>query len=396
MGVRLSTPHTAAMPSPDPRHVTAVSLATMVAAIAPVHLFGALAPDIQAEFGFGDAEQGYAVAAYFAVSALLSSWGGALSDRLGPTPALRLGTTMAGIGTIGVLLASSYGLVVVALCVAGIGNAINQPSNNTFISGGVPVHRRGFALGIKQAAIPTSTGLAGLALPTIAVSLGWQAAYVGAAALAGAAIVAMPQVAAPVKPPEIRVRYRPSPRVWRVAVGAAFGAAAVSNIGAFLVRTLEDAGFDRTTAGVVQVVGSIALITSRVGWGALMDRRAHDRFRFATGLLVIGAFAYPMVGSGNTVLAICGALMAYGFGWSWPGIVHLGTVEQNPATTGAASGVVQAGMFVGAMTGPAVFGVLADTHGFGWAWLMAAGASSIAAGLMSTASAKAGIDEARR
>jgi MFS family permease len=380
------------MPTPDPRHVTAVSLATMVAAIAPVHLFGALAPDIQGEFGFGDAQQGYAVAAYFAVSALLSSWGGALSDRLGPTPALRLGTTMAGVGTIGVLLASSYAGVVLALCVAGVGNAINQPSNNTFISGGVPVRHRGFALGIKQAAIPTSTGLAGLALPTIAVSLGWRAAYVGAAALAGAAIIAMPQVAAPVKAPDVRVRYRPSPRVWRVAVGAAFGAAAVSNIGAFLVRTLEDAGFDRTTAGIVQVAGSLALISSRVGWGALMDRRSYDRFRFATVLLVIGAFAYPMIGTGHTILAVCGALLAYGFGWSWPGIVHLGTVEQNPATTGASSGVVQAGMFVGAMTGPAAFGIIADTHGFGWAWLMAAGLSAAAALLMSTASAQTGVE----
>ena len=72
----------------------------MVAAIAPVHLFGALAPDIQEQFGFGDARQGFAVAAYFAVSAALSSWGGALSDRLGPSPALRFGTAMAGIGTI--------------------------------------------------------------------------------------------------------------------------------------------------------------------------------------------------------------------------------------------------------------------------------------------------------
>jgi len=379
------------MSAPDPRHVTAVSLATMVAAIAPVHLFGALAPDIQAEFGFGDAEQGYAVAAYFAVSALLSSWGGALSDRLGPTPALRFGTAMAGVGTVGMLFAGSYAWVVVALCVAGVGNAVNQPSNNTFISGGVPPHRRGFALGIKQAAIPTSTGLAGLALPTIAVSLGWQAAYVGAAALAGAAIIAMPQVPAPVKPPDIRIRYRPSPRVWRVAIGAAFGAAAVSNIGAFLVRTLEEAGFDRTTAGLVQVAGSIALISSRVGWGALMDHRDYDRFRFATVLLMVGAFAYPMIGSGQTVLAVCGALLAYGFGWSWPGIVHLGTVEQNPATTGAASGVVQAGMFVGAMTGPAVFGVLADTHGFGFAWLMVAALSAAASALMSTASAKTGV-----
>ncbi len=160
------------MPSRDPRRVTALSVATIVAAIAPVHLFGALAPDIQEEFGFGDAEQGFAIAAYFTVSAVLSSWGGALSDRWGPSAALRTGTGFALIGAAGVVVAPSYGVIVVALCIAAIGNAINQPSNNTFISGGVPPHHRGLAIGIKQSAIPTSTGLAGLALPTIAVSLG--------------------------------------------------------------------------------------------------------------------------------------------------------------------------------------------------------------------------------
>lgn len=376
------------MLSPDPRRVTAVSLATMVAAIAPVHLFGALAPDIQDAFGFGDTRQGLAVACYFAVSAGLSSWGGALSDRWGPSPALRFGTAMALVGTLGVAVAPSYGYIVAALCVAAVGNAINQPSNNTYIAGGVPVHRRGLALGIKQAAIPTSTGLAGLALPTIAVSLGWEAAYVGAAVLGAVAILAMPVVEPPVVAPVERVRYRPTPRVWRVAIGAAFGAAAVSNIGAFLVRTLEEAGFSRSTAGAVQVIGSIALISSRVGWGAMMDKRTTDRFRFATGLLVIGAFAYPLIGTGHGTLAVVGAVLAYAFGWSWPGIVHLGTVEQNPETTGAASGVVQAGMFTGAMTGPALFGLIAESQGFIWAWLMASAFSAAAAVLMSTASGK--------
>jgi len=74
-------------PAVDPRRVTAVSLATMVAAIAPVHLVGALAPEIQDDLGFGDAEQGLAIGAFFAVSALFSSWGGALTDRIGPSPA---------------------------------------------------------------------------------------------------------------------------------------------------------------------------------------------------------------------------------------------------------------------------------------------------------------------
>jgi MFS family permease len=378
------------MPKPDPRRVTAVSLATMVAAIAPVHLFGALAPDFQEAFSFGDAEQGYAVAAYFAVSALLSKWGGGLSDRFGPSPTLRFGTAMAGIGVIGIILAPSYGFVVAALCVAAVGNAINQPSNNTFITSGVPAHRRGLALGIKQAAIPTSTGLAGLALPTIAVSLGWEAAYVGAAILAAVAILAMPYVEPLVAAPAIRQRYRPSPLMWRVAIGAAFGAGAVSNIGAFLVRTLEEAGFSSGLAGTIQVVGSVALISSRVGWGAVMDRRSVNRFGFATVLLLLGTLAYPLIATGNSALVVIGALMAYGFGWSWPGVVHLATVEHNPTATGAASGVVQGGMFTGAMIGPAVFGVLADVHGFGWAWLFVAALSGVAAIMMAAAAATVG------
>ncbi|GJM37566.1 MAG: MFS transporter [Acidimicrobiales bacterium] len=362
----------------------------MVAAIAPLHLFGALAPDIQEEFGFGDAEQGYAIAAFFAVSALLSSWGGALSDRWGPSKALRSGTALALAGAVGVVFAPSYGVVVIALCVAAIGNAINQPSNNTFISGGVPLHRRGLAMGIKQSAIPTSTGLAGLALPTIAVSLGWEAAYVGAALLAGAAILAIPHVDPPVAAPATRTRYRPSPLMLRVAIGAGFGAMAIANIGTFLVRSLTDAGFSRTLAGTVQVVGSVALITSRVGWGALMDRHSDwNRFAFAAGLLVLGTAAFPMIATGHDVVAVVGALLAYGFGWSWPGVVHLATVEHNPDATGAASGVLQASMFVGAMTGPALFGVVADAHSFGWAWMMVCGFSAVAAAMMSAAALRA-------
>jgi fucose permease len=108
-----------------------------------------------------------------------------------------------------------------------------------------------------------------------------------------------------------------------------------------------------------------------------MDRLPIDRFRFAAGLLGVGALAYPLLATGRHGAMIVGALLAYAAGWSWPGVVHLGTIESNPAATGAASGVVQAGMFTGAMTGPALFGVIADLHGFDWAWLLSCGCSAL-------------------
>lgn len=370
------------MPRPDPRRVTAVSLATMVAGIAPVHLLGALAPDIQDELGFGERGQGFAVAAFFAVSAALSSWGGGLSDRVGPTRALRVGTLAAGAGAAIAIGAPSYAVIVVALGVTAVGNAINQPSNNTFIAGGVPTHRRGLALGIKQSAIPTSTGLAGLALPTLAATLGWRWAFGFAAALAAVAVLALPEVRAPATT-EVRTgRFRPSKNTWLIAVGSAAGAAAVASIGAFLVSSLEDDGWGRTAAGLVQVGGSVLLISTRIGWGALMDRLGIDRFAFAAALLAVGALAYPLIAVDQRPVAVVGALLAYGAGWSWPGVVHLGTVEGHPAATGAASGVVQGGMFTGAMIGPALFGLLADGPGFAAAWALSSGFSALAAVLL--------------
>lgn len=372
----------------DPRRITAVSLTTMVAAIAPVHLIGALAPEMQEDLGFDDAAQGVAIGVFFAVSAVLTSWGGALTDRIGPSPALRAAALASAVGASIVLVSPGYAVLVVGLAVAALGNAVSQPGNNTFIAGGIREGRRGLALGIKQAAIPTSTGLAGLALPTLAITVGWRWAYVAAVALAVVAMFSIPTIEPPVPRHEQRGGFRPSRSLTLIAVGSAAGAASVASIGAFLVRSARDAGFSDTGAGLLQVGGSVLLVGTRVGWGWLMDREDIDRFRFAAGLLGLGAIAYPLLATGRQGPMIVGALLAYGAGWSWPGVVHLGTVESNPSNTGAASGVVQAGMFTGATIGPALFGPLADRQGFGWAWMLSAAFSATAMGLIALGAAR--------
>ena len=43
-----------------------------------------------------------------------------------------------------------------------------------------------------------------------------------------------------------------------------------------------------------------------------------------------------------------------------------------------AAGWGEAGMFTGAMIGPALFGLIADHHGFGWAWMLSCGCSASA------------------
>ena len=388
MPMRVATRQTLPMPKPpDPRRVTAVSLVTMVAAVAPVHLFGALAPKIQADLGFGDTMQGIAVGVFFAVATGFSIWGGALTDRIGPSPALRIAAAATAAGGLVALVSPGYAVIVIALVLAAVGNGISQPGNNTFISGGVPTHRRGVALGVKQAAIPVSTALAGLSLPLIGESIGWRWAYVFAIALALVAMVVIPHVEPPAKRQTLKQSrsFSPSRALRLVTIASGFGAAAVSSIGAFLVRSAQDAGFSVSGAGYLQVAGSVALISTRVGWGALMDRIDVSRFGFSTVLMVVGGFGFPLLATGNHSLMVAGAVLAYGAAWSWPGVVHLGTVEHHPHATGAASGIVQAGMFTGAMTGPVMFGIIADHASFGWAWMLSAVFIAVAAVMMAVA-----------
>ncbi len=359
----------------------------MVAAIAPVHLTGALAPLIQADLGFGDAALGTLIGTYFAVSALTTPLGGHLADRFGPTAALRSAALVSAVASLGVALAArSWAALLAGLALAAIGNAVTQPGNNAFIAAGVRPERRGVALGVKQAAIPTSTALAGIALPTVAAAWGWRAAFALAAGLAMLVAAGLPDVGrarAATGVPHRRLRVS-RPLLW-LALGSGFGAAAVASIGGFLVRSARDAGFSAGGAGALQVAGSVALITARIGWGALMDRRDTDRFAFAAGLLAVGSLGFPLLATGRPALMVPGALVAFGAAWSWPGIVHLGAVERHPGDAGAATGIVQAGMFWGAMTGPALFGVVAERAGFGWAWTTSFGFAALAAVLVATA-----------
>ncbi len=354
----------------------------MVAAIAPVHLFGALAPEIQDELHFGDTAQGMAVAAFFALSALLTSWGGSFTDRVGPTRALRAAAISSFAGAVVIMAANRYGIIVAGLLIAAVGNAISQPGNSSFISLGVPAQRRGIAMGIKQSAIPVSTGLAGLALPVIAITAGWRWAYLYAlgAAMVGFALV--PRIVAPVRSTVAPLHHRPSRPLLIVAIGAAASGIAVAPIGAFLVRSLEDSGFEPGRAGIVQLGGSVLLVTTRIGWGRLMDGTDIDRFRFASGILLFGAIGYPLLSFGSKPLMVLGALIAYGAAWSWAGVVHLGVVERHADAAGGAAGVLQAGMFVGAMIGPGVFGIVADNQGFATGWMISFTAAIVAAALL--------------
>ena len=103
-----------------------------------------------------------------------------------------------GVSSASVALAHSLPVLVVALGFGGLSNALAQPAANALVVRSVAARRQGLALGVKQAAIPMATLLAGLAVPSLGLTVGWRWAFVGAAGLSVAATTLVP--------PELRRR----------------------------------------------------------------------------------------------------------------------------------------------------------------------------------------------
>jgi hypothetical protein len=96
-------------------------------------------------------------------------------------------------------------------------------------------------------------------------------------------------------------------------------------------------------------------------------------------LLVAGAGGFALLAVGSPAPFVVGAFVAFGLGWGWPGLFNLAVVDLHRESPGAATGISQIGIYVGAAFGPAAYGLLSSGIGYSAAWAVAAGFSLVAA-----------------
>lgn len=163
------------------RPVAAALLSTTLATM-PVFFLGGLATFVRRDLGFGPSGLGFATAAFFATGALLSVPGGRLSHRRGAVRTTVAAGALSAAALLGIAAAArSLATLMILLILAGTANAIAQPAANELMAATLPTHRLGLAFGIKQSVIPLSSLAAGLAVPVVALTLGWRWAFVVAA-----------------------------------------------------------------------------------------------------------------------------------------------------------------------------------------------------------------------
>ncbi len=376
--------------------MTASLLATTAANLSPT-LVSALAVQIQDDLSIGEAEIGMTVSAFFFVGALTSAWSGRMVERTGPAAALRVSAAAAAAfmvitGAVG----RSWAALIILVGLAGLANSWGQPAANLYVARGVSMRRQGLALGIQKSGIPAASLLAGLAIPTVALTIGWRWAFVLGGLLACGVTLGVPSVGGtPVASGRrhsatTTAKSRPRPDVaMRLLVAvtcstclAAMGSMALSS---FFVLSSVEVGVDEAAAGLLLMAGSVVGIASRLVLGASADRASVSPFHMLTAMFAVAAVAFVGLSTGSEAMLYAAMPFAFATSFAWPGLFHLAMLRSNPTAPGAATGITMTGNFTGAVCGPLLFGLLVELTSYGWAWGFAAITSGAATAVMAAA-----------
>jgi MFS family permease len=359
------------------------ALTTTIAVSIPVFLVGGLAVQIGDELEFSPAGLGLAVSAYFGAGALASVPAGALVERYGPAAVSRCGIGLASASLLGIAVgARSLWSLVAILALGAAANALGQLASNSSLAQHVPPRRQGLSFGVKQAAIPLCTLLAGAAVPAVALTLGWRWAFVLAAVLAAGAIPLVPAAHTPAHGRRTGSGDRATGALVVIGVAATLAGAAANALATFLVDSAVVRGISPGPAGLALTLGGAVCAAARIAGGWQADRTPGRQVGVIAGLLATGAIGLALLALPGTPALVAGVLLGFGLGWAWPGLLNFAVVRLHPQAPAAATSITQTGVYAGGCVGPLTLGTIASAAGYPAMWLVAAASMLSAAGLM--------------
>jgi len=340
-----------------------------------------MAPQFRDEYGLSLPAVGVVLAAISIGSVVtLLPWG-LLTDRLGERRVLASGLALASGALVVAAYTSDYAVLVVTLVFAGgAGASVNAASGRAVMSWFHPAER-GFALGIRQTALPLGGAAAALTLPPIADAGGTKA---GLLVLAGACLATAITGAIGLReaPPEegeaLGDFTNPlrDARMWRLAVGSGLIVLAQISIMAFTVLFLHGVRGLSTTAAAgvfagMQLIGAaLRIIVGR--WSDRIGARIEPLLKLAFALSISLAVSAALT-SAPLALFIPAFLVAGAFSQSWNGLSFTATAElAGRRRAGAALGFQQTGLAVASGLAPPLFALLVDSTSWGLGFGLAA------------------------
>ncbi len=161
----------------------------------------------------------------------------------------------------------------------------------------------------------------------------------------------------------------PARALTALAAGAGLGTAAASMLGTFLVTAAVARGVGESPAGLLLALGSACGVAGRVFFGWRADS-GDTRYLVPVGrLMLAGAIGFAFLAAAPSLpWMVIGTALAFGAGWGWNGVLVFAVVRTNPNAPAYATGVTQAGLYVGGMSGPVLFALVSEHWPFAAGW----------------------------
>jgi MFS family permease len=327
------------------------------------------------DLGFGAAGLGTAVTVFWLANAIVSVPLGRLADRLGAIRSMRIAVVVAATCTGSIaLLAQAWWQLAALMSLGGISHAFGHPGANRLVVSRVDDARRGLAFGLKAAAAPAASTLAGISVPLIALTVGWRWAF---AVSAVAALVLVPVIG---RRPRQTIGLATTPRgegelhnrplVLFVAISFGLGTASSMTLSVFYVASAVDAGASSRFAALSLAVGGALSIVARLVTGGICDRMRGGHMRLCAYMQLAGLVGIVLVATGHLGLMAVGVAVGLVGTWGINAIFWYALLRQYRHVPGRITGAVQPGAAVGGVIGPSMFGIIAEHAGYTPAWVV--------------------------
>ena len=331
-----------------------------------------LFPLMRDELGVSYTTLGLVLTAFYVLSAVLQPVAGFVVDRIGGRVVLLGGLALMVLGTLLMSLAHGIWLLGLGAALAGVGNSVFHPADFAILNGRVAKERLGHAFSIHSVSGSVGFAIAPVFSGAIGVWMGWHAALVAAAAVAGAVFLLLASNAGKFSVPVVAKKSAGFDlsvlRSWQVAACFSFfalHAAALTGILSFGVAALkEQLGVATTLASgavTAYMVGSgIGMLTG----GFLTAKTSRIDLVPAGGLSVSALVMLALAAGLVPALALPAAFALSGFavGLTYPSRDLLVRAATPPGATGRVYGFVYAGLDVGSFATPVFYGWMLD-HG---------------------------------
>lgn len=340
-----------------------------------------LFPAFIRDFGLSYAELGLLVTTFFVISGIGQALAGFLVDRTGARPVLFAALACFVGAGLAASAAQGFGSLILAACLAGLGNSPFHPADFTVLNKRVSQARLGHAFSVHG--ISGNLGWAAAPVFLIGISTltgSWRWACIAAAAWAAVVLIALwigrraiddrlgarhQPTAAPGATPEHPLAFLQLPSVWLCFSFFFWSTAALSAIQSFAGPALGQMHGLPLTATAFVVTGYMLCGATGMVVGGFLVPRVQRLERVIGWAMMASAALLLAVATGwlpGALAMVVAAAAGFGTGLAGPSRDMLIKRAAPPGATGRVYGMVYSGLDVGFALAAPVFGWLLD-HG---------------------------------